>query len=284
MFNTLPEDRDPNRCPNTGIERGPGAGVLLAAGLFLILGLLARDDATAQFWMMALHNASQQWPESLWGALSLLGLGWASVIVACATDRSDHSGRVLLLCLILGGFLTHGLKHWLGEPRPGLVLAGSLQLIGTPILHSGSMPSGHALAAFALCTLLSTRVLNTGAVNASNRLRLLIAASVWGVGVLIALSRIAVGAHWPADVLVGAALGILVTTMSFQLARMLPTHRPGKAPWLPIVLEVSAIIAALRYDEGLASTIWIQWTLASLAALSVGLRLHRWQSLQGRPA
>lgn len=105
---------------------------------------------------------------------------------------------VLSLAYVADGLLLAWLKPWLDFPRPVLVLPlGSVHVVGPPE-YRYSLPSGHA--AFAM----------------------LMAAGVWPVlhrygrltAVLMVLwvgiSRVSLGAHFPADVLAGYTLSLLV--------------------------------------------------------------------------
>ena len=87
--------------------------------------------------------------------------------------------------------ITAFLKRWVGRPRPGEVE----HLIGWVNTDSGAaFPSGHATAVFALATALSFRWPKWW--------------PVWfGAAVLVALSRMALGLHWPSDLLAGALIG-----------------------------------------------------------------------------
>ena len=69
------------------------------------------------------------------------------------------------------------------------------------------MPSGHALAAIS-CGVVLMIVMNF---RGAKKLNLLL---VGGAFLIAAWSRVAVGAHWPSDVIAGAALGILVLVMA----------------------------------------------------------------------
>jgi undecaprenyl-diphosphatase len=87
-----------------------------------------------------------------------------------------------------------GLRALIGRDRPADVDPDPKPLIGVP--HDGALPSGHASVAFASATILAW-VMPRLAVP----LFLLAAAIAW--------SRVYVGAHYPLDVLAGAALGVL---------------------------------------------------------------------------
>ncbi|MGD1157982.1 MAG: phosphatase PAP2 family protein [Terriglobia bacterium] len=71
---------------------------------------------------------------------------------------------------------------------------------GTFFAGGTSFPSGHAAAAFALATVVSQR-------NGGKRW---VAPVAYGLASLVATSRITVRTHFPSDVFVGAALGLMI--------------------------------------------------------------------------
>src|SRR3569832_19288 len=102
----------------------------------------------------------------------------------------------------------HVQKPWAGEARPPVVLdPAAFHLIGKA-LRSGSFPSGHTAAAFAIAGVVAMHLR-----RAWSTALLLVLAS--GVG----LSRMAVGVHWPVDVLAGAAVGWASACGALVLAR-----------------------------------------------------------------
>lgn len=108
---------------------------------------------------------------------------------------------VFSIAYLLDGWVIGALKPLLDFPRPPLVLpSGTVFVVGQPEYHH-SLPSGHS--AFAMLVVASLwPVLNRD-------WRMLGAFFVIWVG----LSRISLGVHFPADVLAGFGLGLIVVLL-----------------------------------------------------------------------
>ena len=86
------------------------------------------------------------------------------------------------------------------------------------------------------------------------------------------LSRIAVGAHWPGDVAVGASLGLLAGLLGHVLLQWVPQrwHQPTHAAMRSLAVLVLVAVCfllseALDFEENLAA----QRVLAALAVASL---------------
>jgi membrane-associated phospholipid phosphatase len=102
----------------------------------------------------------------------------------------------LFLGALLAGAISRGFKVAVPLPRPAAVFdAAQITIIGAK-LTAHSFPSGHTVSAFsfvvAWLALLGWRAL-----------------PIVVIAALAGFSRIAVGAHWPVDVLAGAMIGLL---------------------------------------------------------------------------
>lgn len=97
------------------------------------------------------------------------------------------------------------------RPRPFAADPDGVHLLARHAADPG-FPSDHATAAFAIATalVLVDRRLGVPALVAA---------------VALALDRVALGVHYPSDVLAGAALGIAVATLLFRLTRGLALGR-----------------------------------------------------------
>jgi undecaprenyl-diphosphatase len=120
----------------------------------------------------------------------------------------DPRRRRLALLLFAGIAVTYALnallKGWIARPRPSEVLAG-VNLLVKP--GSGfSFPSGHAAMAFMAQVIVS---------HGFRKWRIAFLA----YALLVAFSRIYVGAHYPFDVLAGSIVGIAGGFLTLAFAR-----------------------------------------------------------------
>jgi undecaprenyl-diphosphatase len=125
-------------------------------------------------------------------ALSLLWRRWQPfALVALADVAADG----------LAGLL----KAAVGVQRPH----EGHDLLALP--HSKSFPSGHSATSFACATMLAFLVPRA-------------APAVYLLAAAIAYSRLYVGVHWPTDVIVGAALGVVTALLLLAAIRTRSTR------------------------------------------------------------
>jgi undecaprenyl-diphosphatase len=188
----------------------------------------------------ALHELA---PDVVWSVLSEIGLGSSALVMVMALWRGRDTLSLQLLaallwCIPVGSVLTHVPKRVFDLPRPPAVLAeGSFHLIGARVMPH-SFPSGHSLTAFTIATLLVLTWVNArrwASPAAAWAMRL----ALFGLAAAVALSRVAVAAHWPSDICAGAGLGVLAAVSSCLLAR-----RWRLADWLGRAAG-QALLAAL---------------------------------------
>jgi len=92
-------------------------------------------------------------------------------------------------------------KTYFAMPRPAAVLGHDrFTIVGEVLTGSNSLPSGHTMTVFAIATVVLFFILTQKKSSLYLYMTLL-------VMVLTGLSRVAVGAHWPLDVVLGAILG-----------------------------------------------------------------------------
>ena len=94
------------------------------------------------------------------------------------------------------------IKRWIARPRPYRTCPG-IRACGRS-LDEFSFPSGHTLHSVAFSLILTVYYP-------------MFALFVWPLTILIAVSRIVLGLHYPSDVIVGAAIGAITAAVSFNL-------------------------------------------------------------------
>ena len=177
--------------------------VFIAAGL-----LLWRDPALNTTLFLAVNGLGPDAP-ALWSCLTVAGLGLSGwiLLAAFAQRRPERVARLLWMLVVGGAVVINQVKHHFASPRPLAALGdGRLNVIGEA-LRTHSMPSGHSAMAFAMMTLMFAELREHGRGPAW---RLLATRAGWvALAFAVALSRLAVGAHWPGDAFFGAGLGLL---------------------------------------------------------------------------
>lgn len=218
----------------------------------------------------ALNRAFSVLPDLVWSLLALFGTGWA--VYAVTAPALWRAPRLLLswLCAApLAGALTRVGKGMADNPRPLDVLGTEgIHVIGEP-LFIAAMPSGHTITAFAGATAIYF------ALAPQHRRRWL---WLFVVALGVALSRIAVGAHWPADVAVGAAVGLLSGLTGAWLAARIPERHLRPQAWLMrgVALFGAYCLYVLWTDEmGFAINMPFQYVLGAFLAVCLIVFVHR---------
>jgi len=148
----------------------------------------------------------------LLSALTVLGSGWGSLLVVplFASPRSRRLAVTLAGVLLGTAPITFLLKVLVRRRRPFLVLDGVRALVFEAPTDF-SFPSGHASGSFAFATFVALVILRRPllgpALTRRRWLRRLFATLLFLGAVGVGLSRVALGVHFPGDVLVGALIG-----------------------------------------------------------------------------
>jgi len=233
---------------------------LVPLAVWLMLWLFAPEPQLF-LWM---NHAAQNLPELFWVSFNMLGNGWATFALACPLLLL--APRLLTAALAGGaisGVLSQFLKHTLEMPRPAAVLdPTSFHILGKALSHF-SMPSGHTLTAFAILTAFYF------ALEPNKRV------AYWWlfvVATLAGLARIAVGAHWPADVCAGAAVGLFSGIAGARLTQSIPARALIPQAWLMRVMSsagVVGVVILLTTTIDFPQTKPVQWVAAVIASISI---------------
>jgi membrane-associated phospholipid phosphatase len=220
-----------------------------------------------------LNTAAQQLPNLFWVGFNLLGNGWGVFALLCPLLIFAPRALLATLCAgALAGMLSRALKLSLQFPRPASVLdPASFHILGNP-LTSLAMPSGHTLTAFALATALYFSV---------PQAKRKYAVWLFMLAALAGLARVAVGAHWPADVLAGITVGLFSGMVGVSLTQRIPARLLVPQAWPMRVAGFGAalciyILFTSRIDFN--ETRPFQYLAATVAA--IGLVLFLRQTIQ----
>ena len=162
-------------------------------------------DRLLVLWM---HGAAtRDWVVRLLAAVSRVGDGWLwCAIVAClpwAGGAHGASASVRMISIgVVNVVLFKIIKRWIARPRPFRACPGVRECARS--LDEFSFPSGHTLHSVAF-SLIRTVYYP------------MFALFVWPFTIVIAVSRIVLGLHYPSDVIVGAVIGAITAAVSFNL-------------------------------------------------------------------
>lgn len=213
----------------------------------LVLAALAASVAltgTNQALFVSLNDAARRIPAGVWSMLTVTGSVLGAIALLAPTLKTRP--RLLasaFLAAPLAIVFSEGGKRYFDIMRPaGVLEADSFNLIGQK-LYVHAFPSGHSTTAF-----VAAAVLVLAWPRAERRP--LVGLLVLGTAGLVAFSRIAVGAHWPLDVLTGAAGGWLCGAWGVWLsARLRFWEGPGGVRAMATV-ALATSLALLFVDAG----------------------------------
>jgi undecaprenyl-diphosphatase len=207
---------------------------LIGASLWLfisIAGAVVEGETTA--WdrrlLLALRSAAD--PATPWGppwvqemARDFTALGGVAVltlmtlaVIGYLLLAGKRNAAIAVLAAVAGGLiLSTLLKLGFHRPRPGLVPHGSL-------VYTASFPSGHSM--MAAITYLTLGAL-LARVQATIAIKIYLLTVAVFLTVLVGVSRVYLGVHWPTDVAAGWAVGAAWALLCSLVVRRL--QRQGK--------------------------------------------------------
>src|SRR5690606_7610079 len=179
------------------------------------LFLLFRDEADPS------RLLGPQWLEET--ALEVTALGGYPLIVLAVVSVaglllvSGRRGPALFVVLSVGSgaLLSHILKESYGRARPDLVQ-------GLDLVHTASFPSGHALVGTVTYLTLASLVMRF---VDDWRVRFYVSWLAVFVALIVGVSRVYLGVHWPSDVAAGWALGEAWASVSWLVVSGLQFYR-----------------------------------------------------------
>jgi membrane-associated phospholipid phosphatase len=163
-----------------------------AIALAALAAIVASGSNHALF--LLLNRAGGLLGEPVWLRLTMFGDGAiAMVLVLPSIRRAPHCFWAALAAAVFAGLWTQVTKQFIDVPRPLAVFGAGEFFHAGPAYRQVSFPSGHAAAAFAIAGI--------GIMGLARHM--LVRALLLAMAVLVSLSRIMVGVHWPVDILWG---------------------------------------------------------------------------------
>ena len=206
--------------------------MVLGLGIFAFIGIadevLEGDTLRLDRWLLLALRASGDpgdplgpaWLEEMFRDFTALGgFGVLSLLTLASVGYLWLQGlqRIALFVLLaIGGglLLTLALKSGFDRPRPDLVSHGSM-------VYTSSFPSGHSMLA-AVVYLTGGALL--AVVHTARRVRVFLIGCAVLATLLVGVSRVYLGVHWPSDVLAGWAAGAAWAAACWLVAQWLQQH------------------------------------------------------------
>jgi undecaprenyl-diphosphatase len=152
----------------------------------------------------ALHEALGGELLALMAALSMVGGGWGALTIPplLLPARTRRFALAFALTIGVNALVVYALKTVIARPRPWLVMP-DIQPVLLPGPSDFSFPSGHSAGSFCYATFIVVVLMKTR----KGPVPIVLSAILLLLATGVALSRIALGVHFPGDITAGAIIG-----------------------------------------------------------------------------
>lgn len=222
---------------------------------FATLYLLINNPDTNLTLFQTINGLSPQIADWLQLVLTDLGNGLTlGVLMLCFLIKRPELIIRVLIASILSLILVPLLKQYFDAQRPAAMLE-VLNIVGRERL-SHSFPSGHSTSAFLFA---GTLFLNCQ----YYRYKLVF---ILGA-ILVALSRITVGAHWPVDAVMGAILGLSCAYLASFFPLIQVSNKVRFITLGVLLVTLTVCVANENNDQLIWQVIFMRWGLIGIATL-----------------
>lgn len=206
--------------------------------LMIMSAFLGLSDSNQSSFLYLNHLASNL-PETFWAHVTVLGDTLVALVLGLIFFWNKPGLlRAVLIAALIATLFSHTLKPFLDVARPpGILHLDSFHTIGS-VWSAQSYPSGHTVT---IATLLGLAVFYF-----KQQAHWLVIALL--AALFIGMSRVAVGVHWPADVLAGVAIGWFSAWAGIVWNDRLSKPSASHIPWYLIILN--ALFVFLLLWEG----------------------------------
>jgi undecaprenyl-diphosphatase len=131
------------------------------------------------------------------GSTGVLAVMTLAVIGFLVFTQKRHAAALVAVSVAGGTLISSLMKFGFARPRPDLVPHET-------IVSTASFPSGHSMMSAVVYLTLGVLLART---QAAPRVKIYVLAVAFALTLLVGVSRVYLGVHWPTDVLAGWALG-----------------------------------------------------------------------------
>lgn len=247
------------------------APIAAALTMYMVIYLSGADHQA----FLQLNHAAHRIPSPMWVNFTMPGDGAVTLALVLPTVRKSPSRFwAAVIGAVLVSLFVQIAKHLDPHPRTPAVLAPDLFFQYGPRLRAVSFPSGHAAAFF---TLAGVWIMN-------RPLSRHICWALFAAASLVGMSRIAVGVHWPTDVLGGMVLGWLAAGMGTAVANRAgwdTNNAAGYAVSAVLMLVCAALLVS--HHIGFPDALPMQRAIGLSCLLVGGWELFRLRSARRTP-
>lgn len=159
--------------------------------------------------------------------------------------------EVLFSASLVSLVFSRSLKELIDVPRPATIFNHSdFTIIGEPAVGFSSCPSGHSISIFTTLVVIMLAIIP---IYKSQISKILIQLFFITIGLFLAFSRVAVGAHHPLDVILGCSIGYISAVLGVFINEKYPIWRwisnPRFYPILALLLTTCFILIIIKITE-----------------------------------
>jgi membrane-associated phospholipid phosphatase len=220
-----------------------------------------------KYWFYALNARLSQFPLM---QQNFTELGDTFVVLTLLTVlflRAPKLWETLLSATIISAIFSACLKNLFSIPRPAEALSqNTFVIIGKELTGYSSLPSGHSITIF---TAIGCILLGFMPKKITNKLVWCILLVALGLG--LAFSRVAVGAHFPLDVIIGSVIGYVSALVGIFINKKFNAWQwISNKKYYPFFIVLFGIFAAILVSKILDENLLVYY----LCILSLIISLY----------